>query len=294
MALTRYQRISYRLFGRHAQRAAEGNPHLPQALEKGHVQVRTDVYLSSAYLTIFIAFTATLLPVIMLVGALSLGLLQVPTGLLFLIAPLPGVLAGTLYLTLILLPDLNASRRARDIDAKLPYALNYISTMASAGATPERIFTSLSKQPIYGEVANEAALISRDLRVLGKDIVTALNIAIGRSPSARFQDLLQGSITALTSGSDLKTYYLNKAEQFMSENRQVQKGFLESLGVLAESFVVVVVAAPLFIIVILSVMTTFGGDANEMLQIGYIVILTMLPLSQAGFAYTIKQMTPEA
>jgi flagellar protein FlaJ len=143
-------------------------------------------------------------------------------------------------------------------------------------------------------VAREAAWITRDVRLLGADIVGALQRAIDRSPSAKFQDFLQGAATALASGGDLKSYFSGKAEQFMLENRQDQRKFLDGLGVLAESFVTVVVAAPIFIIVILSVMNAFGGDASANLTIGYILILVMIPLAQAGFAWTIKTITPEA
>jgi len=166
--------------------------------------------------------------------------------------------------------------------------------MAAGGATPDRIFDTLSRQAVYGEIANEAALIRRDVQVLGSDIITALTHAVDRSPSVRWQDVLQGAITSLTSGGDLRLYFLNKAEQFMVDNRQDQKMFLETLGVLAESFVTVVVAAPLFLLVILSVMASFGADAARMLTIGYILILVMLPMAQAAFAYTIRTVTPEA
>ena len=53
-------------------------------------------------------------------------------------------------------------------------------------------------------------------------------------------------------------------------------------------------AAPLFLLVILSVMASFGADAARMLTIGYVLILVMLPMAQAAFAYTIRTVTPEA
>jgi hypothetical protein len=56
--------------------------------------------------------------------------------------------------------------------------------------------------------------------LLGHDIVTALNRAIDRTPSIKFQDFLQGQITPLTSGGDLKHYFLSKSDQFLYENRQ--------------------------------------------------------------------------
>jgi hypothetical protein len=57
--------------------------------------------------------------------------------------------------------------------------------------------------------------------------------------------------------------------------------------------VTVVVAAPVFIIVLLSVMLMFGGSGTGMLTLGYILMLGLIPLAQLGFAATIKYVTPE-
>ncbi len=294
MALTRFQRFAYRHFGERAQRGARNNPHLGVNLQKAHLSIRPDVYLAMVYMTAFTVATAVLIPVLIFILLWITGLSAGSPRALGLLVPLPIVTAATVYLLALMQPDLRARNRARDINAKLPYALNYISTMASAGATPETIFSSLAKQQVYGEVASEAAWIDRDLKMLGHDIITSLNKAIDRSPSSKLQDMLQGTITVLTSGGDMKSYFRSKSEQFIFENRQEQKKFLESLGVLAESFVVVVVAAPLFLVVILSVMTMFGGDPHQMLVMGYILTLGLLPLAQAGYAVTIRTMTPEA
>lgn len=294
MALRRFERLAYRWFGARAVQAVERNPRLKLSLQKAHIYLRPEAYLAAATLTTLLVIVGTGLPVVVLLGAVALGAIEVPLRLLLLLIPIPAVAGAMMYLLATVLPDLRATTRARDINAKLPYALNYLATMASAGGTPEQIFASLAKQPIYGAVAHEAAWITRDVNLLGMDIVTALSRAIERSSSAKMQDLLQGAITSLTSGGDLRTYFTNKADQYLYENRQDQKRFLDGLGVLAESFVTVVVAAPLFLIVILSVMTSFGGSAQETLVLGYALIFGMLPLSQLGFAVTIKVMTPEA
>jgi archaeal flagellar protein FlaJ len=288
------ERFAFRLFGRLAQQGAERNAHFRLALQRAHIPVRPEVYLANSYLLSVVVALASLLPIVAVWIAASRGLVEVSQTVLLLLLPAPLVLAAVVYLLGLILPDMRALNRARDIQAKLPYALNYVSTMASAGATPESLFAGLAEQPLYGEVAREAAWITRDIRLLGTDIVTALQRAIDRSPSPKFQDVLQGTVTTLTSGGDLKAYFNGKADQFIQENRQDQRKFLDGLGVLAESFVTVVVAAPLFLIVILSVMTSFGGSAQQTLLIGYMLVFVLIPLSQLGFGWTVKVMTPEA
>lgn len=294
MALNSYQRTAYRWFGGLARRRAVENPRLQLSLQQAHIYTRPEAFLASAYLTTAIMFALAVFFVAVLAVLTAVGLVGLPAVLFVYLIPMPSVLAAIVYFVNLVIPDIQSTTRARDIDAKLPYAINFIATMSSAGASPAQIFKSLSGQSIYGEVANEAAWIHRDMEMLGMDILVALNRAIGRSPSDRFKDFLQGAITTLSTGGNLKDYFVNKADQFILDNRQIQTKFLESLGVLAESFVVVVVAAPLFLLVILSVMASFGGDAQRTLQIGYLLVLLMLPLAQLGFAVTVKVSTPEA
>lgn len=293
MELSGYHKAALKIFGGVAEKWTAENPRLRMGLLRAHIYQRPEVYMASFLLTMSIGFVALFIPAMFLLVLFVTGAIDVPANLVLLMVPAPFLLAIGIYIQAFLGPELRSASRARDIDAKLPYALNYVATMASAGVTPGKIFDSLSQQDVYGEIANEAALIRRDLQVIGLDIVTSLSKALQRSPSVRWADLLQGAITTLTSGGDLKDYFLNKSEQYLLDNRQEQKSFMESLGVLAESFVTVVVAAPLFLLVMLSVMTSFGADDQEMLMIGYVLILVLLPVAQAGFALTIKFITPE-
>lgn len=294
MTLSTYERVSYRVFGRRATGAVHRDVGLASALQRARMAVRPEVHLAVAYMTAVVTMAAAL------VGIISIALLDatgtVPLAWKFFILLVPGavVLGAGAYLITLIVPAARALGRARNINSKLPYSINYLSTMASAGATPEQLFGSLAEQPLYGEIAVEAQWIARDMRVLGLDIVTALQNGIDRSPSDKWKDFLQGAVTTLTSGSDIKAFFAAKADQYMYENRQEQRKFLEGLGVLAESFVTVVVAAPLFLIVILSVMTSFGGSPRDALLIGYALIFLVIPLSQAGFGWTIRVMTPEA
>jgi flagellar protein FlaJ len=294
VTLTRVERVAYRVFGERARRAVVREPTLGSALQRARMAVRPEVFLATAYLF------ATVTAVAALLGVAGIAVLRlggtIPLAWRFFILLVPGalVLGSGAYLLRLILPASRALGRARSINAKLPYAINYLSTMAAAGATPEQLFGTLAEQPLYGAIAVEAQWIARDMRVLGQDIVTALQNGIVRSPSEKWRDFLQGAVTTLTSGSDLKAFFVAKADQYLYENRQDQRKFLEGLGVLAESFVTVVVAAPLFLIVILSVMTSFGGSPQDALLIGYALVFLVIPISQAGFAWTIKVMTPEA
>ena len=144
-----------------------------------------------------------------------------------------------------------------------------------------------------GEIQKEALWIVRDIDVFNQDIITALRNAIERSPSVLFQDFLQGIITTITSGGELKPYFTMKAKEYMRYYGMEQKKFHEALAMLAESFIIVVVAFPLFLIVMMSLMVFVGGNPKATMQFFYIVIFFLIPLSQVGFIYAIMRITPE-
>ena len=203
---------------------------------------------------------------------------------------LPFMLAFLIYYMGLTDPASKARKRAKDINLKLPYALNYVAAMASAGVIPTEIFHSLSKQKIYGEVAREAAWIYKDIALHGKDIVTALKRAIDRSPSVKFQEFLQGAITTITSGGDLKIYFLEKAARYQWENRQDQKAFIETMGLMAETYVTVAVAGPLFMIVMMAIIAIITGAGPTNLTL---LIYLLLPFLNVGYVFLLRFMIPE-
>lgn len=292
MIRDRYQQLAYRLFGRRLEEAGgTGQSYLSGNLQAADIRLRPAAYLAICYLNSAVAFVTLGLVLAVLIGLTLAGVLDLPAEILIPAAPVPLVVAGIAWIGSLVYPDMKAGSRGRQLDVQLPYALNYMATMAEAGTTPERIFESVADQPLYGEVAVECARIDRDLKVLGKDVVGALTDAAERSPSDKFEDFLEGAITTLTTGGDLKSYLVSKNEQYTQDQRQDQEKFIENLGLIAEAFITIGVAGPLLFVILLTVMVSFGGGGG--LGPGYLLALGVLPLTHAGFATAVAFITPE-
>ncbi len=301
--LTPYREFCWRVMGPFVLSRYKENQDLEDNLIRAHIRMRPEEYLAFAWMT------TTILAVVSAVLALVFGLLffalQVPVVtlliLLFLIAGFPlligyavffGFPGGILYKGK---PASAAKKRARKIDARITSSMSFISAMASADVPVDMVFKELSRQPVYGEVAKEAEWITRDTELLGVDILTAIKRGAGRSPSAKFQDFLQGVVTTSTSGGQLKPYFLLKAEQFEKEDRLEMRKKMETLGMLAEAFVTVVVAFPLFLVVIMAIMALISrGQSSFILTLLYAVVGGMIPVSQFGFIFVIWNMEQEA
>src|SRR5208337_3532122 len=202
------------------------------------------------------------------------------------------VFGGMTYAILLVYPSIVAGNRRRNIDATLPYAINYITSMSTAGITPAEIFRLLGDSPIYGESSVEARYIAREIDIFGRDLIDALRLVSSSTPSKRMKEFLQGAMASISSGGNLTEYFRTKADQYALENRQTQKQFLEMLGLIAESYVTAMVAGTLFLIILQSIMSVLSGDNRPLFL--YAIIYIMIPLGSIAFVIMISSMTPES
>ncbi|HUR64583.1 MAG TPA: type II secretion system F family protein [Candidatus Thermoplasmatota archaeon] len=281
-------RTAYNWLGERA-RASKSLAKLDESLRKAQMPVRAEAYLAKCMvIALATAVVSLFLAVLGLFAAMSL--LDLPAASWVLVVFVPPMAGYIAYVATVATPASNAKKRAKNINQRLAYATNYIAAMASAGVIPAEIFKSLAKQDIYGEVAKEAAMIYKDLEVHGKDIVTSLRRAIDRTPSIKFQELLQGGITTITSGGDLTSYFRQKAARYQWENRVEQKSFIDTMGLMAETYVTSAVAGPLFLIVMVAIIVLMGSGTMSQLQL---VIFLLLPVINLGFMLGLKAMIPE-
>ena len=249
-------------------------------LEKADISMVYQEYYSMVLMNIIIGFIASF------VSTLFLYLLvpnSITALLLLIITSIIPVVIGMVYLQL---PNTKAKSRGKNIDRHLPYVANFINTMSVAGISPSEIFGTLAGIELYGEVQKEAKKITTEIELMGVDAITALKKAIQISPSKKFKDFLQGIIAVLQSGSELSPYFNRCVDRYMFDDLDERKKNLESLAIMAESFVTTVIAFPLFLVIILSIMgLTNGGIQFDFL---YIISLMILPMAYAGFYVMMK------
>jgi flagellar protein FlaJ len=288
--MSEFQRTSFRVWGSFFTRRPV-QAKLAESLMKARTGVRPEALQSAGLMAGIMGGMAGAMATVffLLIFVPALGIEMAPPFLLiFALMPLMMGFGG--YAAVVAGPGSRAKSRGKDIDQRLPYALNYIAAMASAGVNVDTIFKSLGEQKIYGEVAREAEAIYRDIALFGKDTVTAFRRAIARTPSRRFAELLQGAITTFGSGGDLQLYFSSKAQRYMVENRQEQKQYLDTMGLMAETYVTTAVAGPLFLMVMMAIMGMLSGQGPGQLTL---IVYLMLPTANFGFTYGLMAMTPK-
>ena len=284
MPLNNYQKMCYIWFGRSAENVVTDK--MKASLERAHITIRPGAYVSYMWVSTILAAIVSTVIYLTLIIFLSVGIL---TSFMLLMIPALGTLITYLYFKS--MPSSRAKARGKKIDLHLPYALNFISAMSSAGITPTEIFKSLSKQRIYGEIREEALWIYRDVGLLGRDVISAIKANIERTPSEKFKEFLQGAVVTVQSGGALKPYFMAKADQYTRENRVVQKQLIESLGIMAEAYVTAAVAGVLLIIIIIPLLMIISSAGAEQLTFMYVFVAIVIPLIHMGFAVILSGMS---
>lgn len=280
MKSTTYSRFCRRLFSDLFTRMNLSETSKNRLLEKADISMVYKEYYSMVFMNMLLGFIVSFISTLLFYVILPNPITAL---LLLIISSLVPISIGLYYL---FLPTSKAKTRGKNIDRYLPYATNFINTMSVAGISPAEIFETLSTVELYGEIQKEAKKITMEISMMGVDTITALQHAIHISPSEKFKEFLQGILGVIQSGSELGPYFDRCVEKYMEAELVERKRNLESLAVMAEAFVVTVIAFPLFLVIILSIMgMTSGGISFEFM---FILAFLILPMAYAGFYVMMK------
>lgn len=286
MKSTKYSRFCRRLFSKTFERLDISETSKNRLLEKADISMVYKEYYSMVVMNIIIGFISSFISTLILYLLIPHNITSL---LILIVSSIVPIGIGLYYLGM---PTSKAKSRGKNIDRYLPYATNFINTMSVAGISPTEIFEALSAIKLYGEVQKEAKKIATELNMMGIDTITALKNAIVISPSTKFKEFIQGMLGVIQSGSELGPYFDRCVEKYMADDLIERKRNLEALAIMAESFVVTVIAFPLFIVIIISIMgMTSGGISFDFL---FILAFLILPMSYCGFYVMMKSGMGEA
>ena len=194
-----------------------------------------------------------------------------------------------------MLPLMKVGSRRQHIDQFLPFTSSYMTVLASAGVTPERILRSTAEKDPQFMLSDEIANVVGRIDLLGYDVLNALNAEVDRSPSTNYQDLLRGFAGVIRTGGDMKKFFQGITDHlFQKRSLQVQS-FLDSLGIIAETYVLMLIAFPLMLIVMLSIMASIGGSLGgvDVFSFMYLMAFILIPICGVMFLFILDSMQPK-
>jgi flagellar protein FlaJ len=208
----------------------------------------------------------------------------------FIVIFLTALFGGITYGLFLMYPAFQAGERKQSIDKNLPFAVTFMYALSRGGMNVIDIMRAISRsEDTYGETSREMDVVLRDMDYFGSDLKSALHNICEITPSEKFKDLMYNLLTVIDSGGNIPVYFKDKSEQYLNTAKVEQKGFLETLGLIAESYVTAFVAGPLFIIILGVMMAVMSNGSNIMI---YAIIYAVIPIGSMMFVVMISIITP--
>jgi len=280
--LEKYRSFAVKLVGWVSDKYPDIIKPVESTLPKSGIGIPPKNYVSAVVLTTLISYIISLIVFPLLVlTVLKLNIFLTTLSIVF----IPFLVAITIFMVGMFYPYQLVLSRKKSIETNLPFAISHMGSIASSGIPPQAVFKLLSEFKEYDVLAEEMQKITRNIEVFGLDPMTALREVAKRTPSDRFKQLLQGLTTTMEGGGDMKTYLKNAGEQSLFTWRMKRQKYLEQLSTYAEFYTGILIASPLFLISLFSIMNMIQPQLGgfEISQLMKISVYLIIPALNLGF-----------
>jgi flagellar protein FlaJ len=155
------------------------------------------------------------------------------------------------------------SGKNMNIEHELPFALSYMSILASAGSSPMDVVRTVAIED-YGEISTEFGKVMYRVDVLGEDGVTAMNHLVRNTSSESFRTICMDLANAMQAGGGLRTYLEMKSKELMDLRGKLQREFVDSLAVYGEGYLSGVVMSVVLVVLMIVVGSALGIDLGPL------------------------------
>ncbi len=275
---------------------------IPEKFEKDLQPVKTGLeksgmkYLLKTWVSISAAVgVGAAIFSLLLMGFLSIVLKIEFANIMIFAILLPPLFGASAFLGMVFYPYQRAASRKRSIETNLPFALNHMAAIAASGVPTYVMFSLLATFKEYGEISVEARKIIRNVDTFGLSITSSIQQISERTPAKNFKQLLEGIKASIETGGDLKKFLNDQAKNSLFEYRIKREKYMELLATYADFYTAMLIAAPLFLVSILTVMNMIGGAiAGASIESVMIIgIFVGLPLMNIAFLLFVHITQPE-
>ncbi|MCD6215990.1 MAG: type II secretion system F family protein [Candidatus Aenigmarchaeota archaeon] len=283
-----YTKFCYNLFGDFSRRIKDKFLDIEKDIKTGGLKYTLEEWISLAITTVGITFflVAISLSVIFTI------LFKKISAAVLLSGTFSFVLSSIVLFLFYTYPAVKAKVNQSQVDKNLPFAITYLSSIASGESEPAMLFKAISKFKEYGKLAEESKEITRNIELFGMSTINAMRRQSAKTSSRKFGELLTGIIATLESGTSLFNFLKDKSELFMNEYRANIKKYTQKISLFVEVYLTLIIIGSIFFITLSSIMGIISAGTTIMMLQMFIVFI-FLPLISISFIILIKSMSPD-
>ena len=279
--LSSFEGWAYRIFGNVATKFLSNVFEFKGQLEKANMKIYSETYISMMFFAALVTVPVSIVSLVLLYFTRLIPLI-------FLV-PLPIFIMIVFMLT----PSMKAGERASALEREMPFAAAYITVMASGGISPYMSIKRLSHVDLMPGMSREAREIMRDVEIFGIDPLSALEHASETHPLDIYRDFISGYASTVITGGDITHFLEEKTHDIFKARSMRIKAAAERLGMLLESFIIVVVLMSLCFYILFSVDAIYStgiGMYSTMMMYTFV----FAPMLSIVFIYLAHDMQPKS
>ncbi len=273
--------VSFRMFGGVAPKFLSGVFEFKEHLEKAGIKIYPETYISLMFLVATLTIPVSIAALVLVYF----------TRLMFLIFLVP--MPIYVMIGFMVAPSSKAGERSSALEREMPFTATYITVMASGGIPPYMSFKRLTDVELLPATKKESRALIRDVEIFGVDPLSALEKAAKYNPLDIFRDFVSGYASTVIIGGDVIHFLETKAQEIFKAGSMRVKAAAERMGMLLESFIIVMVLMSLCFYILFSVESIYstGMDMGSGV-IMYTYVFT--PLLSIVFLYLAHGMQPKS
>jgi flagellar protein FlaJ len=175
----------------------------------------------------------------------------------------------------------------------MPFAATYVAVMASGGIPPYASFKRLGEANLLPAMSKEARNLIRDVEIFGVDPLSAMQKSAKGNPLDIYREFVGGYASTVIIGGDITSFLETKAEELFKTRAARVRAAAERLGMLLESFIIIMVLMSLCFYILFSVESIYS---TGMSSVSGIILYTYVftPLLSFVFIYLAHGMQPKS
>lgn len=241
------------------------------------------------YLYTFVSFVSAL-AVGVFIHTLFFFLVSVGSFVSTIVLPsvlLSGIVSGVLLAVMLVYPTYKGGEERRQVDDALVFTVGFASILAAAGMNMERVIERVASITTNVGTKRVLSRVIRNLEVFGQDIRTAILDASAHAASLRMAKILENMMVSAQTGGELFGYLVFETKQQFVDKRSKLDRTMTSLIYLGEIYVAVFVVGPIVLILMLTLMSSFGGAIGGFSPVDQMNLLVFVGIPLGGVIYTI-------
>ncbi len=278
---TLYERLAKATFGWLADSTIANFEPLKPHLKGARIKILLKAWVSLIFMSSFLAYFISLAAVIVFGFFFDVFYLIYWIMLIF----IPILAASFIFLLLYVYPMQRAKSRAKSIENNLPFAITHMSAISSSGIPPEFMFSLIGGFKEYGEISEEANMIVKNIRTFGSSSIAAMKNVASQTPSKELKEILMGISSTIETGGNLTSYLREMSDKALFDYRIKREKYIKTLSTYADIYTALLVAAPLFLLSTMAIMSIIGGDIMGLSTSQIVTLMTwlLLPVMNTAF-----------